>query len=355
MIAEANDLDGKAQGGERRAEPGLQSQSSDAIDYRASRIGRRRSWYGLKKHAKRFLSLRVPNMFLRGLLHFRPALRQTGRLPVPARMKEVEGQIQSARFVMLRPDRCVVAKELYWGKGRRPKPEDNLALELFATFARRSDVMLDIGAYTGIFTLVGTAVNPDLEAHAFEIVPEVYRALFDNCVRNGVLHRTTLHHVGVGNPDSVMKVPARTAGSALPDFYSTGLHFDTGILVRLRSLDSLADLVPTGARVVVKVDVEGTENEVFRYGQEFLASFRPAILCEVLEGVAGVAELEDLLAPHGYRFYLVRDADLVPAAHIEPDADFRDWLFTKQGPDELAAIGLALAPRPAWKRQASNA
>jgi len=347
-------LNGEAQDGERKAEPGLQSQSPDSIDYRASRIGRRRSWYGLKKHAKRFLSLRVPNMFVRGLLHFLPALRQTGRLPTPARMKEVEGQIQGARFVMLRPDRCVVAKELYWGKGRRPKPEDNFAIELFATFARRSNVMLDIGAYTGIFTLVGTAVNPDLEAHAFEIVPEVYRALFDNCVRNGVLHRTTLHHVGVGNPDSVMKVPAQTAGSALPDFYSTGLHFDTGILVRLRSLDSLADLVPTGARVVVKVDVEGTENEVFRYGQKFLASFRPGILCEVLEGVAGVAELQDLLAPHGYRFYLVRDADLLPAAHIEPDPDFRDWLFTKQGPDELAAIGLALAPQMAWKRQASN-
>lgn len=347
-------MDGEAQDGERKAEPRIQSEGPDSIDHRASKIGRRRSWYGLKKHAKRFLSLGVPNMFLRGLLHFLPALRQAGRLPTPARVKEVEGQIQGARFVMLRPDRCVVAKELYWGKGRRPKAEDNFAIELFATFARRSDIMFDIGAYTGIFTLVGTAVNPDLEAHAFEIVPEVYRALFDNCVRNGVLHRTTLHHVGVGNPDGVMRVPARTAGSALPDFYSTGLHFDTGILVRLRSLDSLADLVPIGARVVVKVDVEGTENEVFRYSQKFLASFRPGILCEVLEGVAGVAELEDLLAPHGYCFYLVRDADLLPAAHIEPDANFRDWLFTKQGPDELAAIGLALAPQTAWKRQASN-
>jgi hypothetical protein len=48
---------------------------------------------------------------------------------------------------------------------------------LFARAAGRSDVML---ARTGLFTLVGSKVNPDLTAHAVEIDPEVYEGPFDN-------------------------------------------------------------------------------------------------------------------------------------------------------------------------------
>jgi FkbM family methyltransferase len=258
-------------------------------------------------------------------------------------MKEVPGSVQGVGFVMLRPDRCVVAKELYWGHGHRPKPEDDFAIDLFATVARRSTVMLDIGAYTGLFTLVGIAVNPRIEAHAFEIVPDVYRALFDNCVRNGVLNRTTLHHVGVGKPNTQIRIPGDSAASALPDFYSSRLHFDTGILVRVISLDSLMPLVPAMSQVVIKVDVEGTEDEIFRNGQNFLATFGPDILCEVLHDVGDAGALEALLRPHGYRFHLVRGTDLLPMDSIRPDPRFRDWFFTMRDSAELAKDGLALA------------
>ena len=244
---------------------------------------------------------------------------------------------------MLRPDRCVVAKELYWGQGRRPRPQDNFAVDLFARVTKRSDVMFDVGAYTGLFTLAGAMVNPELTAHAFEIVPDVYRGLFDNCVRNDVLHRVTLHHVGLGKDGALMRVPASSRDSALPSFYSSRLHFDTGVLVPFVSLDSFAERLPAGSRVVVKVDVEGTENEVFRNGQRFLASFRPDILCEVLEGVADGPELEKLLSPHGYRLYLVRERDLLPSDWIEPNPRFRDWFFTALDPEGLSAEGVPVA------------
>jgi FkbM family methyltransferase len=256
----------------------------------------------------------------------------------------VEGRIDGARFVMLRPDRCVVAKELYWGNGRRPRSEDDFALRLFASSAQDADVMLDVGAYTGIFTLAGLAVNPNLEAHAFEIVPEVYRALFDNCVRNGILPRVTLHHVGVGEDGATLTLPIEASDSALPDFFSSRLHFDDGVQVRMVSLDSFAGSLPSGTRVAMKVDVEGTENEIFAHGQGFLGSFRPDILCEVLHGVADAHALEALLTPHGYRWYLVREVDLLPSQHIEPNVRYRDWFFTTRASDDLAALGIAIAP-----------
>src|SRR5437762_2127647 len=226
------------------------------MDFRETRAARRQSWYGWKRRLKWLLGLRGPHAILRRVRPHVPALRESGRLPAPARVKEVVGEAGGVRFVMLRPDRCIVAKELYWGHGHRPRPQDHRAVEVFATLAREADVCLDIGAYTGLFTLVATRVNPRLEAHAFEIVPDVYQALFDNCVRNDVLHRTTLHHVGIGWPGEVT-MPARSTGSALPDFYSARLRFDRGVRVRIRPLDDWVEALDSRGRTIVKVDVEG--------------------------------------------------------------------------------------------------
>jgi FkbM family methyltransferase len=311
----------------------------DDADYRSSRDVHRQSWFGLKRYAKALLSRSVPQAILRRMRRFVPADR-LGRLPAPANVRSVTGDVHGVAFVMLRPDRCVVAKELYWGKGHRPQPQDQFAIELFATLAEGSDVVLDIGAYTGLFSLVSTAVNPTLQAHAFEIVPEVHRLLVENCVRNAVIDRVHAYPEGVGAPEFVMRVPVGSGGSALPDFYSSRLRFDDGVLVPFRSLDATLDLVPAGSRVLVKVDVEGTENEVFRHGQRFLAAFRPPILCEVLAGVADPAELGSLLVPHGFRFYLVQEAGLASRPSLEPDPRFRDWLIAVQSADELMELGI---------------
>jgi FkbM family methyltransferase len=315
-------------------------ETNEPIDYRSSPVGRRRSWYGLKRHAKRALGWRAPNWVLRQAVRVRPALAASGRLPAPAYVREVKGHVDGASFAMLRPDRCVVAKELYWGRGHRPRPQDQFALEMFAKLAGEADVMLDIGAYTGIFTLVGTGASAALHAHAFELVPEVYRALFDNCVRNGILHRVTLHHEGIGTDGDTMTIPVAASDSALPDFFSRSLHFSEGIQVRLVSLDSLILSMPAAARIVVKVDVEGTENEIFSRGGRFLAAFRPDIVCEVLDGVADARGLEELLAPYDYRHYVVREHDLLLREHIETDIRYRDWLFTGRSAEELRSAGI---------------
>jgi FkbM family methyltransferase len=311
-------------------------------DYRESDLGRRRSWYGVKRYVKRVLSWRIPHALLRALVRMLPSLARTGRLPAPASVREVEGVVRGTPFVMLRPDRCIVAKELYWGRGRRPRAEDAFALELFAELSSRSDVALDVGAYTGIFSVAAAAVNPFADVHAFEIVPDVYRLLLENCVRNDLLDRVTLHLEGVGEQGARMLVPATSSGSALPDFYSDRLRFDTGVHVRFVSLDSLLPLIPPEATVLAKVDVEGSENEVLRGGDAFLRGFAPDVLCEVLAGVADGGELEALLAPHGYRLFLVRETDLLEMDRLVPSQRFRDWLFTTRDASELRAMGISV-------------
>jgi FkbM family methyltransferase len=298
----------------------------------------RQSWFGLKRSAKGFLSLGVPHAVLRFLARFVPVLR-SGRLPAPADLEEVEGRVAGATFVMLDPARCENAKQLYWGHGRRPMADDRLALDTVVALARQADVFLDIGAYTGLFTLAVSAVAPAVQVHAFEIVPAVADALVANLVRNRVDLRVAVHREGVGEDGKTMRVPTGEGGSALPSFFSSRMRFDEGDLVSFRSLDSVAEMLPDGDRVVIKIDVEGTEDAVLGSGQAFLESFRPDILCEVLPEADG-AFLEALITPPALRPFLVTGSKLEERPRIEPDAEHRDWLFTAKSPDELRALGL---------------
>jgi FkbM family methyltransferase len=45
------------------------------------------------------------------------------------------------------------------------------------------------------------------------------------------------------------------------------MHFEDGVSVGFRSLDSMIEAMPADARVLMKIDVEGTEDRIFRDGQ----------------------------------------------------------------------------------------
>jgi methyltransferase FkbM-like protein len=132
-------------------------------------------------------------------------------------------------------------------------------------------------------------------------------------------------------------------GSALPSFYSAKLHFDDGIEVTFRSLDSMVGSLPKGSKVVMKIDVEGTENDVFRSGGMFLETFKPDMVCEVLHGVADGKELGRLLSPHVYDSYLIRSDRLEHHADVAPNPNYRGWFFTTRSGDEVRRLGVRVA------------
>lgn len=313
-------------------------------DFRQSEAGKRQSWHGAKRLVKSFLGLRVPNALMRSAVRLKPGVNARGRLPAPRHVKEVEGSVGGTSFTMLRPDVCIIAKELYWGSGSRPAPSDQYALTSFVRLAGSVDVVIDIGAYTGLFTVASAKAHQELRCHAFELLPDVFRLLFDNCVRNDVLDRTTLHPTAIGKPGTVL-VPARSTGSALPDFYSTRLHFSDGVKVRVAPMDELLGGFDATDRLLIKIDVEGTEAEVLRSGIELLTRHSPDILCEVLPASAPAEDLEDLLGSR-YNYYLVRDDDVLDSSRILTPPSYRDWWFSTKQPAELEQCGVSVSRKP---------
>jgi FkbM family methyltransferase len=313
-----------------------------STDFRKTEVGRRQSWRGAKKPIKWLLGLRLPNALMRIALRLRPQLRANGRLPAPAHLSEVVGKAGSTSFVMLGPKDCEVAKELYWGRGRRPRPNDQFALELFTRLAPECRAVFDIGAYTGIFTLSAGKAAPDAALFAFEMVPEVFVRLFENCARNNLLLNTRLNCLGIGSPGARARFPMRSGGASLPSFYSPDLTFSEGPEVRIEPLDAFDPDLDEGDDVLMKVDVEGSEWDVIRHGRNLLQKYRVHMICEVLPGARNVPDLSAFLVSLGYRTYLVRNEDLLLVGTLRPDGDFRDWFFSPLDVQDLRRKGIVV-------------
>ena len=313
------------------------------VDHRKTSRSRRRTWFGSKRHVKRILASAPIARAMEPVLRRTQPPDALRRWPVP--VDEVVGRVRGGAFVMLDPFQCTVAKELFWGYGHRPNPEERFALELVTALADGADRFLDIGAYTGIFSLAVASAHPSVAVDAYELVPDVFQLLFANVARNDLLARVDCHCLALGRPGEpgdAVRIPMALKGSSLPTSYSTRLTFEDGVGIPARSLDQVTVDWPD-ERVVMKVDIEGSEVDLLEHAHAYLSRTRPDILCEVLASQQDPAAIERSLAPLGYRWYLVGEGELLPRTKIEPDRHLRDWLFTVRPEAEIAAAARVAA------------
>ena len=71
-----------------------------------------------------------------------------------------------------------VETKLFW-KGVEAKYE-KMSYDLWMNLSKKSSVILDVGANTGIYSLISKTVNPKAEVYAFEPMPDVYQQLETN-------------------------------------------------------------------------------------------------------------------------------------------------------------------------------
>ena len=313
--------------------------SSSAL-HRWDEVGKSQ-WFGLKYYVKRLLSLSIVNEVMVLAIRRIHLLRHSvlvSRLPV--NRPEVAGRVGDIEFVLTDPMHCCIAKELYWSRGVRRVPADRLALEVFAALAKRSDVVLDIGANTGLFSVIAAAANRSAQVHSYEILSEAADIMTQNVLKNGAEARVRVHRIGIGKAGLTVTLPHLSRFSSVPTSLSTRSRYESGTTVSVESLDDQIWVAEGAASVLIKIDVEGTEDEILENGRKFLQSFRPYILCEVLPSQLRANAISDLLRSLNYRMYLIRDRSPAPSADLRPDIEFHDWLFVPDSEAESALSAL---------------
>jgi FkbM family methyltransferase len=155
----------------------------------------------------------------------------------------------------------------------------------WASLARSSHVVLDVGANTGLFALVAAAVNPKARVHAFEPVARIAALLQQNVALNPgfqiAVHRMA---VGAGNDELPIHDPGgdNCYSASLDADFLVGAKKDS-YLVPVVAVDRFAEDQRLTAMDLVKIDVEGYEEPALSGMMGSIERFRPVIVLEVID------------------------------------------------------------------------
>ena len=175
-------------------------------------------------------------------------------------------------------------------------------LECLAAHLKPGDVLYDVGAHIGYISLVAARlVGPQGKVFAFEADPENARRITGHAEMNA-LPQVELVGAAVWSERKTLSFYRAAATSSRNTGAVTtleqGQSADGVIVVEAMTLDHFA--ADHRSPAVVKIDVEGAEEEVLKGAEEVFRRSKPTLICEVhneraAEGVAA------WLARMGYR------------------------------------------------------
>ena len=194
---------------------------------------------------------------------------------------------------------------------------ETTSLESFIELIRPDDVVWDIGANIGLYSVFAALAGASQSrVFSFEPSDSVRRLLEVNCKLNRLQGRITILPYALWHETSLLDFYEREEDSAL-----NSLRPQTNVVVRPHRVakvrawqgDELIEKNHVTAPDVIKLDVEGAEFQVLKGLCHTLAKRPPRVVfCEVhttlLPGFdATVQEVEELLLASGYQIRRIRD------------------------------------------------
>lgn len=271
----------------------------------------------IKKRIKRLVipvsKFRPINLLIRGSFRVLKPILPEGltkiysKLPVNGKVRsKLEG---SNEFVMVNDGSDSIANDLYW-KGI--DSYEHITIHLFPRLLKHTRVFFDIGANTGIYTLIAGSQDHEIEVHAFEPVDIAYVPLTKS-ININKFRKVYANQIALSNFDGTSEFNLqKTVDSTIP--LGSSLRKDMGdsanmriIKVKTQKLDTYVHENNISRIDLMKVDTEGTEDKVFEGGEKTINEHRPVILCEVLSNTNIAPKLHAFFDSKKYNYYYVND------------------------------------------------
>ena len=221
--------------------------------------------------------------------------------------------------------------------------EERESLHWWIRLCEHAELIVDVGANTGLFSLVAKSVNPRAVVYAFEPIERIHRRLRENVELNGF---------------DIRSVPL-----ALSDYRGEGWYFDTmtdhlysatvnrnmlaagtygeKTALKTTTLDSFVRDEHLSRVDLIKIDVETHEPEVLLGFTAHLGSLLPDMIIEVLNEEAA-ARLRAILSPLAYLFYDLDEAGGIKRLPDLMRASFRNVLVCRES--TAKRLGLDTGP-----------
>lgn len=177
-----------------------------------------------------------------------------------------------------RDDMDLVARQIARGAYEPPLP-----MLMMATLVRSEGIFVDVGANTGVYTVMAGEIAANRSIVAFEPLGPVVEILKRNIEANGLGDRVRLIEVALSDTTGTAKLHLPDPGHGLVET-SASLESDfqpahSACEVPVKRLDDIGIADPVA---VIKVDIEGHEHAFLRGARDTIMRDRPIIFAEVV-------------------------------------------------------------------------
>jgi FkbM family methyltransferase len=233
----------------------------------------------------------------------------------------------------------LIENELFW---RGLEGWEKVSAALWITLSREAGTIIDVGANTGVYTLMARSVNPTAEIVALEPVERIFRMLEDNLHLNGF----TVHALQAAASSSdgtafIYEPPdAHVLSVSLNKDFNTWDPTVRPVAVPTRTLDSIATERNWPRVDLVKIDTETHEPEVLEGMRMILQRDRPTLLIEILNDTVA-QRVEALVNGLGYLYFNIDEVSSPKLVEHLSRSDHFNFLLCQ--PAIAERLGLTMA------------
>jgi FkbM family methyltransferase len=197
--------------------------------------------------------------------------------------------------------------------------EGRVELDGIARAARSGGVLFDIGAHSGLISVLFCAANPQNRVYSFEPSPLLANRLVEIRDLNRFGERMVIEQCGIGETSTTVEMAFDPVGGHVQtqNFEHSMWSAPQPITVKIESVADAAarlNVIPQ----FLKIDIEGYEFEAIKGSLEFIGRHKPMIFLEVHLNYLDARQLSakslvGMLVEAGYNFHTSGGAILKPS------------------------------------------
>jgi FkbM family methyltransferase len=226
-----------------------------------------------------------------------------------------------------------IVNNLYFTK----KYTEEKELIFFSELAKHSKVIFDIGANTGLYSIVSGLANENSTIYSFEPYRINFQRLNKNIQINNIINVKTIQKA-LGNSNQMIQFAVPTT-DRICDTLSADIEFTNKFYrkwinyknedVEQITLDSFNYSNDIKKIDLIKIDVENYEINLLIGAIETLKSNSPNILIEIFVDSSKIAFFDKNILPLGYNIYLIMNEGILRIDQLEENKDCGNFLLSK--------------------------
>lgn len=200
-----------------------------------------------------------------------------------------------------------IENELFWDGIENAW--ESVSLKYWIQLCKDSKIIVDVGANTGLFSLIAKTVNSESKVYAFEPIERNYTKLKQNCelnnynihcLQSALSNKSGEAHI-FENPSNDI-IYSVTVNKSLIEITENVVKTPINII----RMDEFIEQNNIENIDLIKIDVETHEPEVLEGFGKYLTLFQPTLLIEVLDEKKA-CEIENIIKEIPYLYFMINE------------------------------------------------